>query len=475
MAIRTNSGYNNPEFAQAAQSLAQMFGPPSAGELSGYSTARINNQKAKTAEQLAQMAIDKTTFDPQVFDRLNVAGGNYAPTSSYYAQDQNNSTTIRGQDVVAGTSRANNFDDNATAVRGQDVVAGTSRANNFADNQTKLISGLYGPRDPYYTQPALPATIADSFGVPEIPAMSGLPKPQSQTEIMGGQTQRLIADGLLSDEDLKALIMKGSDGSGSTASEDRIARMTENLMSTGTVLDPKTAHDMAVGIVDGRLTTSRHPVTGELQVVDMATGLPAYQAPRGHSGTGDPVVDAATRPDAPKGFGAPYPASDKAFGVGGAAAGAINTVTDTLGLGTAYPDVQATQADFNVLRERLLSDMESAYGGRQPPSWLMQEIRGLTPDAGGPFEGVQQAQAKLTAIGRQMTTQIKVVQQQLDGEISPSRSQALEAELAGLQSSAANIRLALDSFGGSSAPAAPQPDANGWITAPNGARIREIK
>jgi hypothetical protein len=136
-----------------------------------------------------------------------------------------------------------------------------------------------------------------------------------------------------------------------------------------------------------------------LQIVDMATQRPLYG--RGAMQGGNSPTLAA--PDAPMSeadqFGRQFPASNEAFGVEGALASGINRVTDAIGVGPVYPDIQQTQADFGVLRESLLNDIASAYN-RQPPSWLLQEIRGLTPSAGSPFEGPGGAQSKLNAIGR---------------------------------------------------------------------------
>lgn len=232
-----------------------------------------------------------------------------------------------------------------------------------------------------------------------------------------------------------------------SAAVQRIDRMTENLMATGDFIDPQEAQNIAVGIVDGRLKADRHPITGELQVVDMATGRPVYG--RGMQGQAEPSP-MLPPPETPKTgadqFGQQFPASNEAFGVPGALAGGINRVTDAIGVGPAYPDIQQTQADFGVLRESLLNDIASAYG-RQPPSWLLKEIRDLTPAAGSPFEGASGAQSKMNAIGRHLTSELAATEQALQRELSPQNRQELEARRAGLQMGIGRVTSALQSFG----------------------------
>lgn len=251
------------------------------------------------------------------------------------------------------------------------------------------------------------------------------------------------------------------------AREQQIAR----LMETGV------ERNTAIGIVDGRYARDRHPVTGELQVVDMATGQPIYGGPTAstlpvpqqtEAPSGQSVMDPAVAAQ----FGTQFPAASQSFGLEGAATGLINTVGDAVGLGAPYPEVQQTQADFGVLRESLLNDIASAYG-RQPPSWLLQEIRNLTPAAGNPFEGVGTAQSKLNAIGRHLTNELQLTEQALQRQLSPQNRQELEAKAAGLQAAIARVQGGIDAFGSQSKPAG-EVDQDGWTTFPNGVRVREL-
>lgn len=179
MAVMSNGGYNNPALGQAAQNIAQMFAPPSAGELAAYSTARANNQKSNI---IAQLAADPTY---QGFDHQAILADLYDPTQSFYRVNTDDATTRRGQDIDANTSRLNNAD----------------------TNRTNLISTMFGDISQGDIRPSLPADIASMYGLPELPQLAGAPKPLTQEQVLGGQTQRLIDGGQITDADLISTVM----------------------------------------------------------------------------------------------------------------------------------------------------------------------------------------------------------------------------------------------------------------------------
>lgn len=261
-----------------------------------------------------------------------------------------------------------------------------------------------------------------------------------------------------------------------SAAEQRIARMTENLMGTGDFVDPQEARNIAVGIVDGRLKADRHPVTGELQVVDMATGRPTYGGTsQQQQAAPSPLTQPGLMSPNPQQFGEQYPNANAAFGVEGAARNAVNTVLDAAGIGAPYQDTQAAQADFGVLRESLLNDMATSYG-RQPPSWLLKEIRDLTPAAGSVFQGAGGAQSQLNALGRHLNNELAVTQQSLQRQLSPTNRQELEARQAGLEAAIGRVGGAIGAFDRQSPNAQPEAKSeDGWTTLPNGVRIRELR
>lgn len=184
-----NRVYNDPALGAAFSNLAQMFAPPSGADLSGYAAAAAAKEKAARLSELFNYAKDPN-FDQARFDRMNVAGGNYAPSQSYYSVDLGDATTRRGQDVVAATSRANN----ANTVQGS------------------VLGQLYGPLNPGQVRPAVPADVASLVGMPAITEAAGTPKPLSETEWKAAQGQRLLDEGKLSDDGLMSTIFSGNFG-----------------------------------------------------------------------------------------------------------------------------------------------------------------------------------------------------------------------------------------------------------------------
>lgn len=297
----------------------------------------------------------------------------------------------------------------------------------------------------------------------------------SQTAEMQNLAWRAEQAGLIpgSPEYQQFMAMGGAAGATrESEAVQKINRMAENLVATGDYSDPVQARNVAAGIVDGRLRSDRHPVTGALQVVDMATGQPVY--PQRPAQTGAPDATPAAPASPGYDFGTQFPNAQDSFGITGAAQGAINRATDTLGLGPAYPDVAQTQSDFAVLRESVLNDVASSYG-RQPPSWLLKEIRDLTPEAGSVFQGAGTAQTKLRSLGRHLSNELQNTNSALQRELSPQNRQEMEARQQGLISGIERVNGALQSFERTPEAAATDQGGDGWTTLPNGVRIREVK
>lgn len=190
MAITANR-FNDPALGQAFSNLASIFAPPSAQDLVGYTTA---NAKKQEAERLAWLFANPN--DP-LADRKATMAGVYAPTQSYYAQDQNNATTQRGQDVTART----------TLDKAQ------------IDGQYGLANQFMTPLNPGQVQPGLPADVAGSFGVPALPRTEGTPKPLSLEEQKAVERAQLRERGTLTDTMLLDSIL-GADTPVKTVSPD---------------------------------------------------------------------------------------------------------------------------------------------------------------------------------------------------------------------------------------------------------------
>lgn len=200
MPVRSSPFFNNPGFAQAAANLSGLFEAPSGADAAGWATANATKEKAS---RLAQLFANPT--DPN-FDRQNIAVGNYTPLQSFYAQDQNNGTEMRGQDLTAASARygadrdyaastENNVLDNQTAVRGQDVTANTALSTNKLDNQRQALTSLFGELNPGQVRPAVPPEIAGLLGMPAIAPASGIAPTLSLDQVQAQERQKLTQSG----------------------------------------------------------------------------------------------------------------------------------------------------------------------------------------------------------------------------------------------------------------------------------------
>jgi hypothetical protein len=211
-----------------------------------------------------------------------------------------------------------------------------------------------------------------------------------------------------------------------SADEQAIARiMSVPNPATG---QPFTREE-AIVLID--LTqVSRDPVTGEAQIVNIA-GLPGSGAAAAdaETATPPPVQPPPVMPD----FNVSNDAARAAFGVRGAAAGLANAVTDTLGLGNAFPEVSQAQREFSVAAERILADMAGAWE-RQPPSWVLRAQDALIPRPGSIFTGPDTAREMLSAIRADAEKELRDVQTALAGSISPTTRAQLELQQRALSS-----------------------------------------
>lgn len=99
--IRSNYYFNNPQFAQAASNLAQLFAPPSASELASYANAKATREEAERRAQ-AHNYINDPNYSREFADRLNYSINGNA-NNTYYKLDQADATTRYGFDVGSRT------------------------------------------------------------------------------------------------------------------------------------------------------------------------------------------------------------------------------------------------------------------------------------------------------------------------------------------------------------------------------------
>ena len=221
-------------------------------------------------------------------------------------------------------------------------------------------------------------------------------------------------------------------GQGGGASEEKIARMGELGI-------PRSE---AIRIVD--LTDlSRDPTTGESVLIDLRTGSPFGGRPaqsQAVSTTGEGLS-----------FGSAFPDAASAFGASGAIKGAVNTATDAVGLGAVFPDVMQAQADIDAWAENTRTQMLSSYNGKDSV-WLTQQIDKLIPRAGSVFTGVEEAKAKIIANARQMESELRAVEAQIqNGRLKPDDKKELVDKATALRagvSSSEQLLTAIKGNGG---------------------------
>ncbi|GGE19981.1 hypothetical protein GCM10011390_44060 [Aureimonas endophytica] len=197
--------YSNAALGRGFENIAAMFAPPSGQDAAAWAAANAKNAEAKRAAALYDYA-QSADYDQVKADRMGVLAGLYSPNQSYYAVDQNNATTQRGQNL-----------DSADRRYGVDVGARTSLANNQADNERALQDRAIQERGALarlYASPIklgqgetaiLPNQTAAATGLNG--RLEGHDKPLSETEWRAAQNERLRQSGQLTDRDLLDVIM----------------------------------------------------------------------------------------------------------------------------------------------------------------------------------------------------------------------------------------------------------------------------
>ena len=135
--IRSSKFYNNPQIGAAFDNIASMFAPPSAQETYAYAKARAEREDAARKQQVYDYANDPN-YDSSVADRKAAAAGVYLPTQSWYAVDQGNATTRRGQDLESGDRRYATDQGVISKMYTDDRAYASSTENNARDNATKI-------------------------------------------------------------------------------------------------------------------------------------------------------------------------------------------------------------------------------------------------------------------------------------------------------------------------------------------------
>lgn len=182
MAIR-----NASDIDRGFANLAQMFAPPSAGDLAGYARARLANTQA---DQLGWLFANPN--DPTASNRaalVGVQGYGNTPAGFTYNVDQNNAT-----------SRANNAADNARAIQQTNLQqAGETTRTMLAPvaaGATRFVPPTIA--DMYSVPPQQVGVISASPGervfTPGGATFEGGPKPLTKSEVEGAILQGMPQD-----------------------------------------------------------------------------------------------------------------------------------------------------------------------------------------------------------------------------------------------------------------------------------------
>lgn len=337
MASRNNPYQRDPALAQAFNNIAGMFAPPSGSDAAGFATANAKRAEAQRLADLFAYSKDPN-FDRGAFERQAVAAGLYNPTQSYYRVDQDNATTIRGQDVGAATAR-----------RGQDVSARTTLETNRLDNTRAGITSLYGALNPGQVRPAVPAEVGGLIGLPAIDTATGLPKPMSETEVKGAERQDLRGRGVLTDEVLLDAIVG-----------EKAPVVTRDAQGRNVYSAPGAAARQ--GLQAGAAPSSAQPKMFTAILPDGKTQVPALQQPDGlyHAQTGEKLP-----PDV-RLFNVPTPQGS----------------AQDVGMGTTANKTKAQAIRAAVANsDRLISDLDGLIRNNPASAGLAANVLSFAQDA----------------------------------------------------------------------------------------------
>uniref|UniRef100_UPI003B51A006 hypothetical protein n=1 Tax=Roseovarius indicus TaxID=540747 RepID=UPI003B51A006 len=258
-----------------------------------------------------------------------------------------------------------------------------------------------------------------------------------QSDPLTGKERYMNVDGVLYDitgEQPRAVTERIAEPS---AAEAKIGRI-----QTAYGVDYQTA----TGIADGVLRVSRDPYTDAIQVTNLATNEVWTPSAQGEEQVTQPTQqETQTQPDLA--FGDPYNGAEDVFGLEGMARGAANAVTDFVTGQEVFPEAAQATRDFELLREDITQDLQSAYGQRVP-SWALQALRDLAPSPGG-FQGAGSAQGQLRALGRRFQSELQAAEQSLRANnrgMSPEDEAKANAKISALRRSMEKINQALGGF-----------------------------
>ncbi len=187
MPVRKNGYYADPALGTAFDNLAAAFATPSGADVAGYARGGAEREKAARLADLYAYAKDPN-YDQTRADRMGIAAGNYTPIQSFYAQDQNNSTTRRGQDVSARASTDVAGINNAGALARQLALPVSAKDGEIVrlPDQTAAATGL-----PAMFRGNITTKPGETVTQPDGSVISGTPIPMTNEQVRGAILQGL--------------------------------------------------------------------------------------------------------------------------------------------------------------------------------------------------------------------------------------------------------------------------------------------
>lgn len=360
------------------------------------------------------------------------------PMASLGVQDQRQQMQARGQQMDILTREEQRLIEDRAR-----TLTAAERAAAIAENEANVRAGMatQSPQEWDTLMQRLGAT--DLIG--QFDQREGLARRQMAMADILKQFDPLSPEGKFAVDQQRGLIPQGTiSGAGDEDGKARAIRRT--MDATG--VDYATAQ----GVIDGLLKVSQDPTTREIMVTNLITGetyapTVVQRMPQGGAVQQAQQPAPVQQPNGNPTFGDAFQGAQNSFGFQGVARNILNTAADATGFEVPFPEDQQTRQDFEVLGESLINDFASAYG-RQPPSWLLQNISQLVPQAGRPLEGPQRAQTKLTSIARDMTSRRQAAQAQLSRRLTPAERQEALALIAGIDAALVRVDAALKGFQG---------------------------
>lgn len=360
------------------------------------------------------------------------------PTMSLGVQDQRQQMQARGQQMEMLTREE------------QRLIADRARTLSAAERQAAIAETEANVRAGLATQtPQDWDTLMQQLGATDLIGQfdqrEALANRQLAMADIFKQVEPLSPEGKFEADRRRGLTPEGATSGGDEDGKARAIRRT--MDATG--VDYATAQ----GVIDGLLKVSQDPTTREIMVTNLVTGetyaptVVQSMPSQGQQQQPQPAPQAQPQQGGDLSFGRAFEGAEDSFGIQGVGRNIANTIGDASGLGVPFPRDQQTRQDFEVLAESLVNDFASAYG-RQPPSWLLQNIKDLVPAPGKVFEGPGRAQTKLVSIARDMEMRKQAAESSLRRRMTPAERQEAQALIAGIDMTLTRINAALEGFQG---------------------------